>query len=122
MTCVLSLHHGLPKKSESDFSSTHSLYRQKRKPLCAGYPSVRSETMVPPNSMGGGKCRGLQQFPLILENFHSSLSHWNHTYLHFTSFIGRILPNSHLVRLGFILNPLEMPITTLCDDSGESDA
>ena len=52
----------------------------------------------------------------------SSLLHWNWTYLRSTFFIRMILSNSHSVRLGLIFYLLEMPITTWCDESDDSNS
>ena len=77
---------GNPKDTGRDFSSTNNPCRQKKESL---------ETVIPPNSMAIGKCRDHLQATRGLWNSHLSSTE-NQAYFYSTSFMGKILPNSHL--------------------------
>ena len=61
----------IPKNTDGDFSTTHSLSRKIKKPLVTSYTFFHSETMTSPNSMGVENCRYHLQAILSLGYSHS---------------------------------------------------
>ena len=61
------------KNTKSEFSTTHSTCRQRRKLLSTGYSSVHSITVAPPKSLRIEKCRGHQQATREFGDSYSSL-------------------------------------------------
>ena len=90
----------------NDFSSTHSPCKQRREPLGTCYPSIHSRTMNSLNSMGMRKCRGDLQTTLSL-GIPNNSSPLEQVYFHSIFIIGKILPNSHSVRVGMTFNKLD---------------
>ena len=71
---VLFMYSIISKNTESDFSTTHSTYRKRRKPLSTGYPPVHFGTVANPIQSEWENGGIVYKVSVDLGNIYSSLS------------------------------------------------